>query len=192
MISYGDRVRVVKSGTHKGEEGSVIHVHRYGIDDIPQLLDVDLGNTIESFTSSQLEKLEDDRISLDRMYMNIAQEVAKRSSCERKKVGAVAVKDGIIAEGYNGCLPKRSNQCEDLEGNTKDVVRHSEANIISKLAKSTNSADGATLYITMSPCFDCACNLIICGFERVVYKEEYRDTRGIEVLVENGIEVDKI
>lgn len=135
----------------------------------------------------------DNRISLDEMYLNIAAEVAKRSSCRRAKVGSIVVKDTqIISEGYNGTpMGWPTNECEDCDGKTKDVVLHSEANAITKLAKSGQSGEGATIYCTKSPCIDCSKLIVQSGIKKVVYKEEYRDVSGLEFLRKCNVEVIK-
>jgi dCMP deaminase len=129
--------------------------------------------------------------NIDDIYMNIALEVAKLSYAERKKVGAVLVKDGsIISHGYNGTPHGFENICEDKVGNelvTRKEVLHAESNAISKVAKSTNSSDGSTLYVTLSPCYECSKLIIQSGINRVVYKEQYRRSEGIDLLIKAGI-----
>jgi dCMP deaminase len=134
-----------------------------------------------------------DRISLDQMYLNIAAEVAKRSSCNRSKVGCIIVKDRqILAEGYNG-TPRgwHTNDCEDSDGKTKDVVLHSEANAITKLSKSSQSGAGATMYCTLSPCIDCSKLIVQAEIQRLVYKKAYRDASGLDFLRKCNVEVVK-
>ncbi len=119
----------------------------------------------------------------DNAYMRMADEWAKLSHCTRKNVGALIVKDRmIISDGYNGTPSGFPNVCENSEGDTHWYVLHAEANAITKLARSLNSAQGATLYITLSPCRDCAKLILQSGISRVVYKQEYKDTSGIEFL----------
>ena len=119
----------------------------------------------------------------DNAYMRMAEEWAKLSHCTRKNVGALIVKDRmIISDGYNGSPSGFPNECENAEGDTHWYVLHAEANAITKLARSINSADGATLYITLSPCRDCAKLILQSGISRVVYKTAYKDTSGIEFL----------
>jgi len=126
----------------------------------------------------------------DTAYLRMAIEWAKLSYCERKQVGAIIVKDNmIISDGYNGTPSGYTNCCEDDEGNTHWYVLHAEANAILKVAKSTQSADGATLYITLSPCKDCSKLIIQAGIKRVVYHVKYKDCSGIDFLAEYGIEV---
>ena len=129
----------------------------------------------------------------DRSYLEMASVWAKNSYCKRRQVGALLVKDRmIISDGYNGTPSGFENVCEDENGVTKPYVLHAEANAISKVAKSANSADGATLYVTASPCVECAKLIIQSGIRRVVYRDEYRLTDGIDLLRRAGIEVEKI
>ena len=126
----------------------------------------------------------------DRAYMRMAQEWAKLSYSQRKQVGAIIVKDRmIISDGYNGTPSGFDNCCEDENGDTHWYVLHAEANAILKLASSTQSAKGATLYITMSPCKECSKLIHQSGIIRVVYKEAYRDTSGLEFLQKAGVEI---
>ena len=127
--------------------------------------------------------------TLDRRYLRMARIWAENSYCERRKVGALMVKDRtIISDGFNGTPAGFENVCEDENGNTKTYVLHAEANAITKVARSNNSSEGATLYITASPCLDCAKLIIQAGIARVVYNELYRITDGIELLTRSGIE----
>ena len=129
----------------------------------------------------------------DEKYMQMAAVWATNSYCKRRQVGALLVKDRmIISDGYNGTPSGFENVCEDENGVTKPYVLHAEANAISKIAKSGNSADGATLYVTASPCMECAKLIIQSGIRRVVYRDEYRLTDGIDLLRRAGIEVEKI
>ena len=129
----------------------------------------------------------------DERYIEMAAVWAKNSYCKRRQVGALLVKDQmIISDGYNGTPSGFENVCEDENGVTKPYVLHAEANAISKVAKSGNSADGATLYVTASPCMECAKLIIQSGIRRVVYRDEYRLTDGIDLLRRAGIEVEKI
>ena len=114
---------------------------------------------------------------------------AENSYCKRRKVGALMVKDRtIISDGFNGTPAGFENVCEDESGSTKSYVLHAEANAITKVARSNNSSDGATLYITASPCMDCAKLIIQAGIERVVYADLYRITDGIDLLQRAGVE----
>ena len=129
----------------------------------------------------------------DARYLEMAEVWARNSYCKRRQVGALIVKDRmIISDGYNGTPSGFENVCEDENGVTKPYVLHAEANAISKVAKSGNSADGATLYVTASPCVECAKLIIQSGIRRVVYRDEYRLTDGIDLLRRAGVEVEKI
>ena len=126
----------------------------------------------------------------DGSYLEMAQVWAKNSYCKRRQVGALIVKDRmIISDGYNGTPSGFENVCEDENGLTKSYVLHAEANAITKVAKSNNSSDGATLYITSAPCVECAKLIIQSGIIRVVYSDEYRVTDGIDLLKRANIEV---
>ena len=126
---------------------------------------------------------------LDRRYLRMARIWAENSYCERRKVGALMVKDRtIISDGFNGTPAGFENVCEDENGVTKTYVLHAEANAITKVARSNNSAEGSTLYVTASPCLDCAKLMIQAGIKRVVYNELYRITDGIDLLQRAGIE----
>lgn len=128
----------------------------------------------------------------DRRYLEMAEIWAKNSYCKRRQVGALLVKDNmIISDGYNGTPSGFENECEE-DGVTKPYVLHAEANAITKVAKSGNSSQGATLYVTASPCIECSKMIIQCGIKRVVYKDEYRLTDGIDLLRRAGIEVEKL
>ncbi len=119
----------------------------------------------------------------------MAQEWAQLSYCKRKQVGALVVKDRmIISDGYNGTPSGSENQCEDCQGETHWYVLHAEANAILKLASSTQSAKGATLYITLSPCRECSKLVLQAGIARVVYIDAYSDNQGIEFLQSHGVQ----
>ena len=129
----------------------------------------------------------------DKAYLRIAREWSKLSHCERRKVGAVIVKDRmIISDGYNGTPTGFENFCEDEEGYTKWYVLHAEANAILKVAASTQSCRGATLYITMSPCRECSKLIHQAGITRMVYMTAYKDTSGLDFLKKAGIELHQI
>ena len=126
----------------------------------------------------------------DQRYLEMARIWAQNSYCQRRQVGALVVKNGmIISDGYNGTPSGFENICEDDNGVTKPYVLHAEANAITKLARSSNNSDGATIYITASPCIECAKLIIQSGIKRVVYGEKYRLMDGIELLERAGIEV---
>ncbi len=126
----------------------------------------------------------------DRAYMRMAEEWAKLSYSQRKQVGAIIVKNRmIISDGYNGTPTGFENCCEDEQGETKWYVLHAEANAILKVAASTQSCEGATLYITMSPCKECSKLIHQAGIKRLVYKETYRDSEGLAFLERAGVEL---
>lgn len=126
---------------------------------------------------------------LDSRYLRMAQIWAENSYCQRRKVGALLVKDKmIISDGYNGTPVGFENVCEDDNDHTKPYVLHAEANAITKVAQSNNSSNGATLYVTSSPCIECAKLIIQAGIKRVVFNEIYRLTDGIELMRRAGIE----
>ena len=127
---------------------------------------------------------------MDRRYARMAQIWAENSYCVRRKVGALVVKNNmIISDGYNGTPTGFENICEDGNNVSKPYVLHAEANAITKLARSSNSSDGATLYVTASPCIECAKLIIQSGIKRVIYTEQYRLTDGVDLLRRAGIEV---
>jgi dCMP deaminase len=126
----------------------------------------------------------------DMAYLKMAKEWGKLSHCNRKKVGAIIVKDKmIISDGYNGTPSGFENFCEDEEGYTKWYVLHAEANAILKVARSTQSCEGATLYITLSPCKECSKLIHQAGITRVVFQEAYKDMSGLEFLEKAGVPV---
>ena len=129
----------------------------------------------------------------DEKYLAMAEVWAGNSYCRRRQVGALLVKDRmIISDGYNGTPSGFENICEDENGVTKPYVLHAEANAITKVAKSGNSSQDATLYVTAAPCIECSKLIIQAGIKRVVYKDEYRLTDGVDLLRRAGIEVEKV
>lgn len=127
---------------------------------------------------------------LDRRYLRMARIWAENSYCLRRQVGALIVKENmIISDGYNGTPSGFENVCEDENGLTKPYVLHAEANAITKIARSGNNSDGATLYVTDAPCIECAKLIIQAGIRKVVYGRNYRLTDGIDLLRRAGIEV---
>lgn len=129
----------------------------------------------------------------DIAYLKMAQVWSQLSHCNRKKVGAIIVKDRmIISDGYNGTPSGFENCCEDNEGNTLWYVLHAEANAILKLSRSTQSAEGATLYLTLSPCKECSKLILQAGIRKVVYIDAYSDEDGIEFLKNHAIELQKV
>ena len=132
---------------------------------------------------------EEKQHKLDLRYMRMAKIWAENSYCVRRQVGALIVKDKmIISDGYNGTPVGFENICENEDGFTKPYVLHAEANAITKIARSNNNSNGATLYVTTSPCIECAKLIIQAGIVRVVYGEEYHLTDGIDLLRRAGIE----
>ena len=129
----------------------------------------------------------------DRAYLRIAKEWGQLSYCKRKQVGAIIVRDRmIISDGYNGTPSGFENTCEDATGLTQWYVLHAEANAILKVARSTQSCEGATLYITLSPCRECSKLIHQSGIKRVVYENGYKDMSGIDFLMKAGVEVENI
>ena len=140
-----------------------------------------------------MENNKEKQHQFDTRYLEMARIWATNSYCKRRQVGALIVKDRmIISDGYNGTPSGFENECEDEHDNTKPYVLHAEANAITKVAKSNNSSEGATLYITASPCMECAKLIIQAGIVRVVYADDYRITNGIELLKKANIEVVQI
>ena len=130
------------------------------------------------------------QLKYDKAYLRIAEEWGKLSYCERKQVGALIVKERmIISDGYNGTPTGFENKCEDEEGYTKWYVLHAEANAISKVAASTQSCQGATLFVTLSPCKECSKLIHQAGIVRVVFSKAYRDDSGVQFLKKAGIDV---
>ena len=135
----------------------------------------------------------DRKEQFDRSYLEMAAVWAKNSYCCRRKVGALLVKDKmIISDGFNGTPSGFEHVCEYENNVTKPYVLHAEANAITKVAKSGNSSEGATLYVTAAPCMECAKLIIQAGIVRVVYTDEYRSSDGIELLNRAGIKVEKL
>ena len=133
------------------------------------------------------------KLKYDIAYLKMALEWGKLSYCKRKKVGALIVKNNmIISDGYNGTPSGFENICEDDENYTKWYVLHAEANAIMKVAASTQSSQGATLYITLSPCKECSKLIFQSGIKRVVYYKAYKDLSGVEFLKKAGIEITHI
>ena len=133
---------------------------------------------------------EEKQLLLDKRYIRMAQIWAENSYCNRRKVGALIVKNKmIISDGYNGTPAGFENICEDENGLTKPYVLHAEANAITKIACSNNSSKGATMYVTTSPCIECAKLIIQAGIKRVIYSEKYRLEDGLDLLRRANIEV---
>lgn len=131
---------------------------------------------------------DDKQRELDKRYIQMASIWAENSYCTRRKVGALIVNDKmIISDGYNGTPSGFENICEDEQNITKPYVLHAEANAITKIARSNNSSEGATMYVTASPCIECAKLIIQAGIKRVVYSEQYRLEDGINLLKRAGV-----
>lgn len=134
--------------------------------------------------------MEDKQKQFDTSYLDMAEVWSRNSYCKRRQVGALLVKDKmIISDGYNGTPAGFENVCEDEEGKTKQYVLHAEANAITKVAKSGNNSLGATMYVTTAPCLECSKLIIQAGIKRLVYRNSYRITDGVDLLVRAGIEV---
>ncbi|MEZ7883854.1 MAG: dCMP deaminase family protein [Bacteroidales bacterium] len=130
------------------------------------------------------------QIQFDKSYLEMATVWAKNSYCKRRQVGALIVKNRmIISDGYNGTPSGFDNVCEDETGKTLAYVLHAEANAITKIAKSGNNSEGATMYVTTAPCLECSKLIIQAGIKRLVYRDSYRITDGIDLLKKVGVEV---
>ena len=145
---------------------------------------------LSSSEMSENSNTRDKQLAIDKRYLRMAGIWASNSYCIRKQVGALLVKDKmIISDGYNGTPSGFENECEDEHDATKVYVLHAEANAITKVAKSNNSSEGSTLYITTSPCMECSKLIIQAGIIRVVYEDKYRITDGLELLERTRIEL---
>jgi dCMP deaminase len=137
--------------------------------------------------------MEDKQLQIDKRYMMMAKIWSDNSYCVKRKVGSLIVKDKmIISDGYNGTPSGFENVCEDENNKTKSYVLHAEANAITKVAKSGNNSEGATLYVTTAPCIECAKLTIQSGIKRVVYLDKYKNSDGIDLLEKANIEVVQI
>ena len=133
--------------------------------------------------------MEEKQLLLDKRYLRMARIWSENSYCERRKVGALLVKDKmIISDGYNGTPSGFPNVCESVEGVTLPYVLHAEANAITKVARSNNSSEGSTLYVSTSPCMECSKLIIQAGIRRVVFSDLYRITDGLDLLRDAGVE----
>ena len=142
------------------------------------------------FVNYYMESQEQKQFQFDTRYLEMARIWAKNSYCKRRQVGAILVKDKmIISDGFNGTPSGFENNCEDDDNKTKPYVLHAEANAITKVAKSNNSSEGATLYITTSPCLECAKLIIQSGITRVVFSEKYRNDDGLVILERAKVEL---
>lgn len=151
------------------------------------------------FLFSEIENLKDETfykpkdIKTDPVYLAMAETWAQNSHCRRMKVGSLIVKDkSIISDGYNGSPTGFPNECEDENFVTLSYVLHAEANAITKLAKSTQSSEGSTMYVTVSPCFECSKLIIQSGIKRVVFGKVYRKPEPLSFLLEAGLEIVKL
>lgn len=148
---------------------------------------------MQTILIKDMDKITSKQTLLDERYLRMTSIWAENSYCERRKVGALIVKDKmIISDGYNGTPAGFENVCEDEDGITKPYVLHAEANAITKVARSNNSSEGATMYVTASPCIECAKLIIQSGIRRVVYRDLYRITSGIDLLKRAGVECEQI
>jgi dCMP deaminase len=137
--------------------------------------------------------MDEKQLRYDKAYLRMAKTWADLSHCVRKKVGAIIVKDGmIISDGFNGAPAGFDNSCENDIGDTLWYVLHAEANAILKVAKSTNNCIDSTLYLTLSPCKDCSKLILQAGIKRVVFINNYKDTTGVDFLIESNLEVKQI
>ncbi|PCJ26575.1 MAG: CMP deaminase [Flavobacteriales bacterium] len=140
-----------------------------------------------------MEYSKEKQLRYDSAYLKMALEWSKLSHCTRKQVGALIVKDKmIISDGYNGTPTGYDNCCEDENGETHWYVLHAEANALTKIAKSNHNANGATLYLTLSPCRECSKLILQAGINRVVYINGYKDASGLDFLAASGIELSQI
>lgn len=140
-----------------------------------------------------LQPMDSKQHQTDCRYLRMARIWAENSYCTRRQVGAIIVNDSmIISDGFNGTPSGFENVCEDADGVTKPYVLHAEANAITKVARSNNSSQGATLYVTASPCLECSKLIIQSGIKRVVFNEMYRITDGLDLLRRAGVQVDYI
>jgi dCMP deaminase len=141
-------------------------------------------------TRNEATENDEKQWNFHRRYLRMAQIWAENSYCQRRKVGALIVKNKmIISDGYNGTPSGFENVCEDEAGVTIPYVMHAEANAITKIARSNNSSEGATMYVTASPCIECAKLIIQAGIKQVIYSEKYRLVDGLELLQKAGIDV---
>tara|TARA_X000000950_G_scaffold33110_2_gene35560 strand:- start:1769 stop:2242 length:474 start_codon:yes stop_codon:yes gene_type:complete len=154
---------------------------------------VPLGVWVRFPPSVQIFLVIEKQLKYDMAYLKMAKEWGELSHCQRKKVGAIIVKNNmIISDGFNGTPSGFDNNCEDSDGNTNWYVLHAEANAILKVAKSTNSCKDATLYLTLSPCKECAKLIHQSGIKRLVYLKNYKDITGLQFLEKAGVKIDHI
>jgi dCMP deaminase len=158
---------------------------------MPYWKETELNNSLLSDMSQNMNRgAINKQLALDKRYLKMAKIWSENSYCQRRKVGALIVKDKmIISDGYNGTPSGFENVCEDDDYKTKPYVLHAEANAITKIARSHNNSDGATLYVTASPCIECAKLIIQAGIKRVVYSDKYRLDDGVNLLERANIHV---
>lgn len=194
----GDEVKLVQDLPHyvpPMKKGQKMSLDMRYMQDVWVLKDVEGKRAVlhERYFKLSREAVKAKTLRYDEAYMKMAFVWSELSWCKRKKVGAIVVKDKqIISDGYNGTPTGMDNTCEDCDNNSHQYVLHAEANALMKLAKSTNSSIGATLYVTLSPCMECAKLILQSGIKRVVFSERYRDDSSILFLRKNGIEVEQI
>lgn len=148
-------------------------------------------NLKNNYVEHSLENCPDEKqFKLDLVYLRMAKEWSTNSKCKRSQVGCLVVKNKtIISDGYNGTPTGFPNECEDSDNNTLAYVLHAEANAITKLAKNTVNSDDSTMYVTLSPCYDCAKLIIQAGIKRMVFCEFYRKTESLDLLNQAGLEI---
>lgn len=178
-----NKLKRILTGNYSGTISDFINI----------LLKVNVSPNINFKNINDVMEANNKQRKVDELYMRMAFTWAENSYCKRRQVGALIVKDNsIISDGYNGTPSGFPNVCKDCNNTTYPYVLHAEANAITKLARSTQNCEGATIYITSSPCVECAKLIIQSGIKRVVYGEEYRFKDGIKLLEMAGISVDEI
>ena len=150
-----------------------------------------MNQEVKFYKEINQENCQDEKLfRLDKVYLRMAKEWSENSYCKRSKVGCLVVKNKtIISDGYNGTPTGFPNECEDCNNKTLPLVLHAEANAITKLSQNTVTSQGATMYITLSPCYECAKLIIQSGIKRIVFSEFYRITDSLELLSQAGIEI---
>jgi dCMP deaminase len=150
-----------------------------------------MNQEVKFYKEINQENCQDEKLfRLDKVYLRMAKEWSENSYCKRSKVGCLVVKNKtIISDGYNGTPTGFPNECEDCDNKTLPLVLHAEANAITKLSQNTVTSQGSTMYITLSPCYECAKLIIQSGIKRIVFSEFYRITDSLELLTQAGIEI---
>lgn len=194
QMATNQQIRKLNTALFSSQPNIPIAMEGWAIsDENTGIVAVDRVYTDSKLESGKIANPADKLLELDKKYLRIAYIWAENSYCTRRKVGAIIVKDKmIISDGYNGTPSGFENVCELDDGTTKSYVLHAEANAITKLAKSHNSSEGATLYVTTSPCMECSKLIIQAGIRRVVYCEEYSHKEGLEILQKAGVEIVQI